>query len=186
MLKRYHIVVSLLFLIIGCSPKSEYQNKVEDELSSGIRQDSLFMGIFFGMTNQEFYAHCMELNKQGHFYESPEIMVEFQLTELKHACKMTFFPNYHDDKIHEMPIIFSYNGWAPWNKHLAADSLRKDVLELFDKWYGEGYIEVKTQEEETVLVKINGNRKITIYEPKNDDRITVLFSDLLAEDVEKK
>lgn len=140
------------------------------------------MGISLGMSKQDFYNHCTELNQQGLFFQSIEgSTVEFQLTELKHDCTMTFFPNFHENKIYKMPVGFSYDGWAPWNKHLSGDSLRVDVMKLFEKWYGGSFIEVQNPGKGTTLVKIDGNRQIEIYESEYDKEVIVLFTDLLIE-----
>ena len=38
----------VLVLLGGCSPKSRYEYRLKKELASGIRYDSIFMGIYFG------------------------------------------------------------------------------------------------------------------------------------------
>jgi len=184
MVIRYWVRLLLFFLLAGCGQPSEYQQRIEKELSSGVRQDSLFMGISFGMSKMEFYSHCEELNRKGIFHEGPQgTSVEYKLSDLKHDSKITFFPNFYENKIYEMPVVIAYDGWAPWNKNLSADSLRVDVLELFEKWYGKGFIEVQNPGKGTTLVKIDGNRQIEIYEPEYDNEVIVLFTDLLVEKI---
>jgi len=181
MFVHHHLLLLLIFLFAGCSLKSEYQNKVESELSSGIRQDSLFFGISFGMPETEFYRHCAALNKKGVFRQGQGQTVEFDILELNHKAKMEFYPDFHKDKIYQVPVTFSYDAWAPWNKNLSADSLRNEVLELFEKWYGKSFIEVQNPGKGTTFVKIDGNRQIEIYPPEFDHEVLVRFTDLLAE-----
>ena len=47
------ILISGLILS-GCSPKSRYDRMVKRELASGVRYDSLFMGLYFGMPEKDF------------------------------------------------------------------------------------------------------------------------------------
>jgi hypothetical protein len=58
------ILISGLILT-GCSPKSRYDRMLKRELASGVRYDSLLMGLYFGMPEKTFYMHCWDLNKQG-------------------------------------------------------------------------------------------------------------------------
>ena len=52
-------------IIYGCSPRSKYESRLTHELASGVRYDSLFMGIYLGMSEQDFYTHCWMLNREG-------------------------------------------------------------------------------------------------------------------------
>ncbi len=131
-MKKYLLVVVLLVLIVSsCSKKDKYEQWVEHELASGVRQDSLFLGIGFGMTSKKFFAHCWELNKQGVIRQGlGKASVEYRLDdELKYPATMNFYPNFSENTIYEMPVRFKYEAWAPWNKPLQADSLQLDVLE---------------------------------------------------------
>ncbi len=187
MFVSYCTKLLLVILLVGCNLKSDYQKMHEKELSSGIRQDSLFLGISFGMSDTDFYSRCAELNQQGIFRQGPQsASVEFDILELKYSAKMVFYPNFHKDKIYEIPATFSYNGWAPWNKHLSEDSLRVEVLELFEKWYGKGFIEVQNPGKSTTYVKIDGNRQIEIYEPEYDNEVVVRFTNLMVEKIKEK
>jgi hypothetical protein len=171
-----------LVVLTGCSKKSEYQEMEARELAKGIRRDSLFLGLKFGMTAKEFFAHCWQLNKQGLVMEgASNTTVLYKTHELKQPASMNFYPQFKNDKINKMPVTFSYDAWAPWNKHLFADSLQLDVLALFKKWYGEGFIAVHYPEKGTVYVKVDGNRRISIFK-EGDMHVKALFTDLLAKE----
>ena len=81
---------------------------------------------------------------------------------LKAPANLDFYPTYKNDSIVEMPTIFSYKDWAPWNKPLCADSLLVDVLQLASKWYGPGFFEIKNKKHGDLWVKVEGNRRIRI------------------------
>ncbi|MGD1893217.1 MAG: hypothetical protein ACFB15_21840 [Cyclobacteriaceae bacterium] len=182
MRKYYWGIIMVLLMLVSCSKKAEYENWVDQELSSGVRKDSLFLGLELGMTSKNFYAHCWELNKQGLIRQGLEnTSVEYKLDdELKHPATMNFYPNFHSDKIHEMPVTFKYTAWAPWNEQLQAGSLQLDVLQLMQKWYGEKFMDVSHPIHGTAYVRIDGNRRISIFK-KNESDVMVMFTDLTVE-----
>ena len=92
---------------------------------------------------------------------------------------MDFYPKFMQGKIYEMPVEFEYMGWAPWNKKLSSDNLELDVLRWYEKVYGDGFIEVKHPTRGIAFVKIDGNRRITIF--KQDDlHVWAVFTDMLV------
>ena len=106
--------------------------------------------------------------------------VEYQIKkELKYPGTMDFYPGFVEGKIYEMPVRYLYNGWAPWNKKLSADSLQLDVLQWYKKQYGEGFIEVKHPKRGTAFVKIDGNRQISIFK-EDDMHVWAVFTDMLV------
>jgi hypothetical protein len=175
------LAVVLLWGVISCTPGARYERELARELQSGERYDSLFMGIYLGMDEKDFYTHCWELNREGLIRQgSYNMTVEYKTgEELKHPATMNFYPVFKDGKIVEMPVRFTYNGWAPWNKELSPEKLAEDIRDWYEKVYGEGFIKVKHQEHGTAFVKIDGNRRITIFhEP--DLRAWAIFTDMEA------
>ena len=164
----------------GCTP-TDYEQMVAREKAKGIRADSLFMGIYLGMSQQDFYTHCWDLNKQGLIRQGTRnTTVRYEMTELKAPASMDFYPSFYEEKIDEMPVTFSYYNWAPWNKELGAKVLQQDLVALFEKWYGSGFIKVEHPEKGLAFVKVDGNRRINIIQ-KNDFEVVALFTDLWVE-----
>jgi len=90
---------------------------------------------------------------------------------------MDFYPKFNQGKIYEMPVSFKYKGWTPWNKTLSSDKLQEDVQKWYEKIYGSGFIKVAHPLHGKAYVKINGNRRITIF--KQDDlHVWALFTDM--------
>jgi hypothetical protein len=177
------LVMLLIFgsLLTGCSPKAKYDRMLKEELASGVRNDSLFLGLYFGMPEKEFYMHCWKLNQKGIIRQGENnVTVLYELKdELKYPGSMDFYPKFLEGKIVELPIRFFYKGWAPWNKELTADKLEAEVVKYCEKLYGKGFIEVKHAKRGTAFVKVNGNRRITIF--KQDDRhVWAVLTDMLV------
>jgi hypothetical protein len=163
----------------GCSPRKTYEHRLKRELASGIRYDSLFMGLSFGMTEDEFFDACWKLNrdslvKQGIDNRSVEYQTQ---DELKYPATMNFYPVFGEGKIVEMPVRFIYIGWAPWNKDLSASNLARDVKQWYEEIYGRGFITVEHPFKGKAYTKIDGNRRITIY-IENDQYVWGIFTDM--------
>ncbi len=179
--KLYALLVLAGIILAGCSSGAIYERRLKKELASGVRNDSLFMGIYLGMTSQDFYSHCWHLNRDGLVKQGTHnLSVEYAIREeLNHPAVMNFYPEFHEDKIAEMPVRFIYTGWSPWNKSLSSDSLQMDVKNWYEKEYGKGFITITHPEKGSAYVKINGNRRITIYR-EDDKQVWAVFTDMLV------
>jgi hypothetical protein len=172
--------ISVLFLLVFLSCKSEYEKLEERELSSGKRVDELFLGLKLGMEKRDFFQTCWDLNKKGLLTNGPsELSVEYSPTMPSgYPAKMRFYPKFDQEKIFLMPIEFQYEGWAPWNEELSLENLREDVRKLMEEWYGPGFIEVSNEDNsKKVYVKMDGNRRIRIFR-RHISAVRVEISDL--------
>ncbi len=78
-----------------------------------------------------------------------------------------------------MPVRFVYSGWAPWNKKLTSDSLQVDVLNGIKSIMEMILWKLKHPERGIAYVKINGNRRISIF--KEDElHVWAVFTDMLV------
>ncbi len=179
LIRIFLIALSAGLIVVSCTPRSRYERKLKHELSSGVRQDSLFMGMYLGMPEKEFYVHCWNLNHKGLIKQGPSnTTVEYIMKdELKYPASMNFYPSFTDGKISEMPVKFQYTGWAPWNKSLSSDSLQIDVLKWFEKKYGDRFLKINHPEKGSAYVKITGNRRITIFR-ENEMTVWAVFTDM--------
>ncbi|MDP3644736.1 MAG: hypothetical protein Q8S54_16310 [Bacteroidota bacterium] len=170
------------FLFLGCTQKAKYDRKLKQELASGLRNDTLFMGIYFGMGQKEFYTHCWKLNQKGLIKQGlRNTTVEHILKdELQYPATMNFYPEFAQTKIFEMPVRFVYNGWAPWNTKLSSDSLQVQVLKWYEKQYGKGFMEVKHPKRGIAYVKLDGNRRISIFK-ENETYVWAIYTDMLVD-----
>ena len=180
-MKRFVFLCMIVTVFMwGC--QSDYDKLVSAELAKNVRYDSLFLGIHLGMPRKDFFTHCWELNKKGVIMQGPgNLSVQYQLdsTLMKDNTYMWFYPEFKDDKITKMPVEFSYQSWAPWNQELEADTLLKEVKQLYEKWYGGKFVELKNEDgSKVVWVKVDGNRRIRLFK-KNISTVHADFTDLL-------
>lgn len=144
--------------------------------------DSLFLGISLGMDRKAFFDHCWEQNRKKLFTHGPtNENVEYKLVnELQEPVTMRFYPTFYEDKIFEMPVTFTYEAWAPWNKHFGSDSLLVEMLPIFKKWYGTDFKKLDHPTMGPVYYKIDGKRRINLFK-KDDQFVQAVFTDLKVE-----
>ena len=184
-----YVVMTLLITACGNGSKKTYPELVKQELGKGVREDSVFLGIYLGMSSKDFFGHCWELNKKGIIRDgSNNSMVLYKMDSgLKYPAEMNFYPDFYENKIAKMRVHYQYDGWAPWNKQLFSDSLLPEVVNLYKKWYPKGneFITLTDSTKGTIYVKVDGNRRITIGK-YNEMMVKVDFTDLLIEEKLKK
>lgn len=146
------------------------------------KNDSLFLGISMGMEKKAFYDYCWEKNRQGLFTHGPTNQsVEYRLVnELNSAVRMQFYPSFYEDKIYEMPVLFNYESWAPWNKEFGSDKLFIEMLTLFKKWYGDDFLTLQHPTMGTIYYQMKGRRRINLF-IKDDQFVQAVFTNLKVE-----
>ena len=157
-------------------------------MSSGDgKYDSLFLGIYLGMDKQAFYDHCWEMNKQKLVTHGPKNQeVEYMLVgELEQPVMMRFYPTFYNDKIVDMPVLYSYQAWAPWNKQYSSDSLLVKMLGVYKRWYGTDFKTLQHETMGTIYYKIDGKRRINLF-IRDDQFIQAVFTDLKLDQERKE
>ena len=90
-ISSYFLSLFIIFSLYAC--KHSYYDIEKRELNSGVRNDSIFFDLHFGMTSKEFYDRCWELNKQEVVKEGPSnSSVKYLIKEgLRHDSEMLFY-----------------------------------------------------------------------------------------------
>ncbi|MEN2283776.1 hypothetical protein AAGF08_16650 [Algoriphagus sp. SE2] len=181
-MRRYlNILFSLLILstfIQSCD--SSIFDSSEDNLS---KSDSLFLGFYLGMPQKDFFDLCTELNKQQKITQGPggSTNVEYRIVdEYDSEISMRFFPTFIDEKVFEMPVIYSYVAWAPWNRQYWAENLLPKVLEKYKLTYGDDFELLNHPTQGKVYYKIDGKRRINLF-VKDEQFVQAVFTDLKVE-----
>ncbi|MBK5278922.1 MAG: hypothetical protein JJE09_08675 [Bacteroidia bacterium] len=171
------LLVCGIVVMVSCDGK-KFLGSPSDEKNI----DSLFLGISMGMDKKAFYDYCWEMNKQKVFMHGPTNQsVEYMLaTQLNHPVSMEFYPNFYNEKIYEMPVLYSYEGWAPWNKEYSSDTLLLNLLPVYKKWYGEDFQKLEHPVQGTVYYQMKGKRRINLF-IRDDQYVQAVFTDLKVE-----
>ncbi|MEM8901728.1 MAG: hypothetical protein AAGC85_26705 [Bacteroidota bacterium] len=182
----YVFLLCLSICCTSCKLKTDYQRWEDQELASGVTQDSLFLGISFGMHQKDFYAHCWELNKQGLIRQGPKNMtVEYAMPDLRFPGKLYFYPTFGENQIIEVPATVAYEAWSPWNKTHQSDSLQIDLKNVLEKSYGISFMEITHPTKGKAYVHVSGNRRINIVR-KDDQYVNLIFTDLRKKEMIQK
>ena len=174
-------LVALALLGSSCT---EQRSKEKDGVNN---PDYLFLDIFFGMGRKEFFDYCWDMNKQQKLvHGTGNTSVQYRLEkELPQPVIMQFYPSFYEDKIYEMPVTFSYEGWAPWNKEFWSDKLLEDMVPVFEKWYGKGFKVLNHPVQGKVYAKIDKHRRINLF-IRDDQYVQAVFTDLKTEKKKEK
>lgn len=171
-------------VLLSSCMNDPYEEMKSRELGSEVRYDSILLGLKFGMSRQQFFDRFWELNKQKIVREGPaNSSVQYPLKDqLGSAGVLQFYPNFHQEKAYEVQASFYYDGWAPWNRHLFADSLKPKVRDLLADWYDVEFIELKDTKAGDVFVRIDGNRRIVIG-VRDEQIVDVSITDMTVADL---
>ncbi len=171
------LMACLTVFMISCNGRNFFDHSLEKR-----KNDSLFLGISLGMEKKAFYDYCWEMNRKKVFKHGPTNQsVEYKLaTELNSPVYMQFYPSFHDDKIYEMPVLFNYESWAPWNKEFAADTLFLKMVPLFKKWYGDDFQTLQHPTMGKIYYQMKGTRRINLF-IRDDQFVQAVFTDLKVE-----
>ncbi len=131
-MKIYFYILSILFLATTFSCNKNATNTYDDSL------DDIVMGIYFGMERKDFLDHCWDLNQDGKTHHGTIGNMVMYVDSLNYDPKVVvnFFPKFEKDVIAEMPHIFYFSAWSPWNKEeLKQEKLYQQVIKYFEKKY---------------------------------------------------
>jgi hypothetical protein len=174
------LFVGLILLSANCGNRPKDLASIEkQELASGIRNDSIFLGIHLGMPKQGFFDYCWGMNKKGQFTEGEGMTVEHDLGKRNFAypIQMNFYPKFKNDKVNELPIKFTYKGIDISYPNGQTEKLLKDVKKLAEVWYGEGFFITTLPDGVKSYAKVSGNRKVLIFSEKEYE-VMVVVTDL--------
>jgi len=180
------IACFICLLANGCNTVSDterYRDLVSTELNTGVKKNSIFLDLTLGMSEKIFYDYCWKMNNKKLFFNSHDNnAVIYQVNEgLKSEATFRFTPEFYQAQLYKISVDAHYDAFAPWNHNLFADSLQKDLLRLFNNWYGHNqYLMIKNASEEKSLIRIDGNRQIRIKK-MNEKDIRIEYTDLFIE-----
>ena len=156
-------------VLMACGSSGSYSDLLEEELSSGVTNDSIFFNIYFGDSRKDFFNKCWEQNKKGILYHGASNQTVGytikQPTDSVSDIIMRFYPDFSKaEEIRKMDITFAFSGWAIWNDHLHASELVPYVSDILLKWYKGNPFYIQSGEDgSNSLIKIDGNREIKIW-----------------------
>jgi hypothetical protein len=165
--------------LLGC--RKSYKEVEQAELAKKIRYDSVFQGVYLGMPRDEFRAHCLKMNQVGKFKEGAMAKVQFVAPVGPDSVVFLFYPDFVNDLISEVPVLAQYKAWSPWNDELSGVVLEKKIKEfIISQIGGNSFQPIYGASDKVAWVKVDGNRRITVYRME-DDYVKIIYKDLLVQ-----
>lgn len=175
-----NLILPILFVFFLGQACTSPGNGVSKDYTAS---DSLFLGMYLGMQQQDFFDLCTELNKKELITQGPggNTNVEHRIVDgFDSEVSMRFFPTFIDEKIFEMPVTYSYVAWAPWNRQYWAEKLLPKVLEQYKETYGDDFKLLEHPTQGKVYYKIDGKRRINLF-VRDEHLVQAVFTDLKVE-----
>ena len=170
------IILSITFQ--GCnSPGFNFSE------NDGPKADSLFLGFYLGMPQKDFFDHCTELNSQQKLTQGSgsTTSVEHKISGMYGGdVSMRFFPTFIKKNIYEMPVTYTYDSWAPWNKEYSSAALLPKILESYKAIYGGDFKVVNDRYQGKIYYRMDGKRRINLF-IKDDQFVQAIFTDMEVE-----
>lgn len=88
MTKKITLIILTLVLLFSCNQAEKkakekeiaFDKKIETELNSGIRNDTIFLGYTFGMSEKEFNKKTSDLRKENKLYVNDSRTLAYKMT----------------------------------------------------------------------------------------------------------
>lgn len=182
----FNICVSVFFVLLVSCSESKYSSLIKEEMSKGIVQDSLFLGLKLGQSQKEFFDKCWQLNRDKIVTNGSDGFVMYVLPgggkgDLGQAITMLFYGIFNEEKVMTgMNLQFYYDSWSLWNKSLQSDQLIHEVKDRLKSLFpGNDFISVSlNNEKDELYLKVDGNRRITIKPLDDNRKVKVKIDDL--------
>ena len=186
MIKKITFSIMTLIVFIGCNQAEKkakereiaFEKKIDTELKSGIRNDTIFLGYNFGMTQKEFSRKTSDLRKEKKLYVNERNTLAYKMTiddnALGQDLEATYSPEYYNNKLFKLGVSVKST------KYNTPELTQLQLVRLFNDKYGfYDHSEKSILETTNNYYWIDGNRQIEVICGYDDARI--FYTDLLAE-----
>ncbi|MFS4418005.1 hypothetical protein [Maribacter sp. 2307ULW6-5] len=178
-------VIGITALALACNGKPTLAEVEAEELARNVAFDSLFYGLHFGMTMQDFYDHSYDMNQEGIFFQNNmnvEVIIHYD-EDFSSPVDFVFFPDTSYPTIQKVDGYMMFRQWAPFTKEYPASKLQEELKEKMEEWYGgREFIKIEHPKGHWpyAYAKVDGNRKIVLYRSFDDQKVEVVFENLNA------
>ncbi|MBN8575757.1 MAG: hypothetical protein J0L66_02400 [Cytophagales bacterium] len=153
-------------------------NRLIDSKRISSKYDSLVLDVRFGMERKEFFDYCWEMNRQKILTHGPTNQnVEYEFQGVKDKIIMRFYPSFYEERVYELPVTYTYQAWAPWNKEYDSEHLLVEILDLYKRVYGNDFKSIVHPTMGEVFYKFDKYRRINIF-LRDEQFVQVVFSDM--------
>ena len=189
-MKKTLLILFLIGTLISCQNfQKETQQQlmykhIELELASGVRNDTIFLGFWFGMTENEFLSHLKKLKRENKLnlnaLNNYEYEFDFGENSIPSKGRATFGVDYFNNKLFKFTIFVTSDDLIS-----NAELIQLKLVNIYGSKYGHSYYKQKSiLDDSDTYIWIDGNRKITLLVGIDEARI--FYIDLIAEKAKEK
>jgi len=191
-MKKYALSLLILFFLVSCQEnqskkqKQTYGELVKTELSKNVKNETIFLGLKFGMGGEEVRNYFKDLVSQGKLQLVPHEYVsdkgKIYIYKFNFGAKnpslqniqSTFKTFYINDKLYKLRISVESE------KDTLLQTLKAKLKEEYISKYGQNYIIRENDYNNSETYQwINGNMMIEISEGLSNN-ILIIYTNLIA------
>jgi len=132
--------------------------------ASEIQEDSLLLGIHFGISQDSFFNYCQVLNQERKIFDSnSKLRVARRINWKKNNFQMNFYPTYISDKLHRLEFECIHEAYASWNKQYFSETIIDDIKSYFEQEFQIKMEDFDHDKFGKAFVNFTGNRRLRIY-----------------------
>lgn len=153
-----------------------------DAKASNIQQDSLMLGIQFGISQDSFFNYCKALNQEKKIYDSNDnkLRVARKFKWEDQNFQMNFYPTYISDQLHRLEFEVFDEAFARWNEQSKSKLVIDVVKDYFEDEFQITMEDFDHKKFGRAYVNFTGNRRLRIY-LKNEKLVGGEFLDMTNE-----
>ncbi len=171
----------ILFTCFMCSPPKKSLDKVQSlidsETKKGIRKDTIFLGLTFGMSENQVDEKLMELLSENKIITNSDHTLGYDLQiDWPVKIKTTFNPQYLNDSLYSFALIIQGKDGT----QAEAEFIHSSVVSLYSQKYSSNNkVKVPTMfdKEKFDYVFVLGNQQINIEYPAITTAVYVRYFD---------
>lgn len=176
MIRTASALLAVVLLTACGNADADALARYETELAAGRAAttvtDDIFLGLELGMTDQQFFDRCTQLNKERLItMGAGGNRVNYKMKDaLSRPATLTFYPAFSEDRpriIDAMDIEVVFDDWAPWNKDAHTPQLMADLLTWTRRKFGEDAYVVPHPKFKKVIVHLQDNRRVMFWAKDN-------------------
>lgn len=180
---RLLYVLVIFVALVSCDQykreqaEKRYYEARKSELSKNVRNDTIFLGYYFGMTEREFVDYTLNLKKEGKIYLNLDDIITYEMEipdYSKSVVYCTYQPKYFKDKLYKLSISAKdrYTGFSKLTQ--------LQIVSIYSQKYGTDYHIIPGYIEDSEdFIFLNGNLEVEITQGYDDIRI--IYTDNLVE-----
>jgi hypothetical protein len=183
----YVLFVATIFIMPACNFKqqnsankqNELKEKIKKELASGKRNDTIFLGLMFGMSENQYINYFKELNRSGKIYTNKKNEYEYKFNFGAESIPREGFATFHGEFFNDQ-LYKLYVSVEPGEYGYNAQLCQHALVDIYKSKYDDMIIETPIfDDKRPEYIWIDGNRKIEIIAVVTEARI--IYTDLISE-----